>query len=80
MVPACVEACIGRARIFGDLNDPESEISKQVRTQPVTVLRPGQGTEPNVFYIGLDHADEHDTEHRGQYVSVTTHRREEARR
>jgi hypothetical protein len=46
----------------------------------VTVLRPGQGTEPNVFYIGLDHADEHDTEHRGQYVSVTTHRREEARR
>ncbi len=80
VVPACVEACIGRARIFGDLNDPESEISKQVRTQPVTVLRPGQGTEPNVFYIGLDHADEHDTEHRGQYVSVTTHRREEARR
>ena len=80
VVPACVEACIGDARIFSDLNDPDSEIAKEVRTQPVTVLRPGQGTEPNVFYIGLDHTDEHDMEHRAQYVRVTTHRREQARR
>ena len=78
--PACVETCIGRARIFGDLNDPESEAAKLVATQPVTVLREGQGTEPNVYYIGADSVDERDLEGRGIYVDVITHRRQKARR
>ncbi len=78
--PACVETCIGRARIFGDLNDPDSEISKRIASNPVTVLRQGQGTEPNVYYIAADHSDEHDVAHRGKYVDVTTHRQQEARR
>ncbi len=79
LVPACVETCIGRARIFGDLNDPESEISRLMASNPVTVLRPGQGTQPNVYYIAADHSDEHERR-RGRYVRVTTHRRQEARR
>ncbi len=71
---------MGDARIFGDVNDPESEISKQISSHPVTVLRQGQGTEPNVYYIAADHSDEHDIIHRGQYVDVTTHREQVERR
>jgi tetrathionate reductase subunit B len=79
LAPACVETCIGGARIFGDINDPDSEISKLIATNPVSVLRPEKGTEPNVYYIAADHSDEIERE-RGRYVRVTTHREQEARR
>ncbi len=79
IAPACVETCIGRARIFGDLNDPNSEIAKKIATNPVSVLRPGMGTEPNVYYIAADHSDEQERR-RGSYVRVTTHRKEKERR
>ena len=79
LAPACVETCIGRARIFGDINDPDSEISRMIATNPVSVLRPEKGTQPNVFYIAADHSDERDRQ-TNQYVRVTTHRKYEERR
>ena len=54
LLPACVAACTARAIIFGDLNDPESEVSKLLKKENVSVLRPDMGTAPQVYYIGLD--------------------------
>jgi tetrathionate reductase subunit B len=52
--PACVRNCVGRARIFGDLNDPNSEVSMLVENNPTKVLKPEEKTRPNVPYINLD--------------------------
>lgn len=56
LLPACVETCVGGARIFGDTNDPSSEISVRLKAAgpTVQVLKPEAGTSPRVFYIGLD--------------------------
>ena len=56
LLPACVETCVGGARIFGDLNDPESTVSRLLKEHEVSVLRPEMHTAPNVYYIGLDEA------------------------
>jgi len=53
MLPACVTTCIGRATYFGDLNDPDSLVSKLLREQGVSRLKEELGTEPKVYYIGL---------------------------
>jgi len=51
--PACVDTCVGGARIFGDLQDPESEVRRIVDTIPTQTLKPYLGTKPMVFYVGL---------------------------
>ena len=54
--PACVEACEregARALIFGDLNDPESEIARIVELEPVKRIREDWGTQPKVYYLGI---------------------------
>ncbi len=56
LLPACVETCVGGARVFGDLNDPDSELRRRLDAAAgqVKVLKPAQNTDPQVFYIGLD--------------------------
>jgi tetrathionate reductase subunit B len=54
--PACVTACEragARALAVGNLNDPDSDVSRLIRTQSVKRLREELGTEPKVFYVGL---------------------------
>ena len=53
LLPACVESCVGGARVFGDLNDRTSEAARLLSTFPTAVLNPAAGTRPQVYYIGL---------------------------
>lgn len=81
LVPSCVNTCPSGARIFGDLNDPDSEISKAIARNRVSVLRPEMGTLPNVYYIDADHSDPSDARRAetGE-LRVVTHRRNPKRR
>ncbi len=49
--PACVRACIGKARYFGDLSDPNSEVSQLIRSKHGFQLLKELGTEPSVYYL-----------------------------
>jgi Fe-S-cluster-containing dehydrogenase component len=60
-LPYCVDSCPSGARVFGDLDDPQSEISQilaangheRLADNSGQVLGAGEtGTAPNVFYIG----------------------------
>jgi tetrathionate reductase subunit B len=54
VVPSCVNTCPANARIFGDLNDVDSEISKFLGKNSVQTIMPELGTKPKVFYVGAD--------------------------
>ena len=49
--PACVEVCPAKARIFGDQDDPNSEIAKVLKAEKSFRLQEDKGTRPNVHYI-----------------------------
>jgi len=80
LVPSCVNTCEGHARIFGDINDPESEVYKLLAVNSYSVLLKGMGTEPNVYYIGADLTDPNSDMYENSYVRIETHRREQERR
>ena len=49
--PACVVACPVGARMFGDLADPDSNVSTLLRNRASYRLREELGTSPHVFYL-----------------------------
>lgn len=53
---ACMRNCFGKAIVFGDMNDPNSRISKLLATEKTFVLHPEYNTKPRVHYIAPDPA------------------------
>ena len=49
--PACVNVCPTQAIVSGDMNNPESRISKLLKEQPVTARKTEKGTLPALYYI-----------------------------
>ena len=49
--PACVNACPTNARLFGDVHDPESEVSRAIRERGGYALMPELGTRPANHYL-----------------------------
>lgn len=52
-IPACVETCEEKAIVFGDLKNPQSEISQRVAQLPSRALRDDLRLNPGVRYEGI---------------------------
>ena len=59
MEPACVSVCTTRARVFGDVDDPQSPVSKVLGSHKVTFVEAEDApTKPTLAYLN-DVADKH---------------------
>jgi len=52
--PACEVVCPTQAILSGDLDDPDSMISKRIAMEKVSVRKAEKGTKPKLFYAGVD--------------------------
>ncbi len=50
-LPACVEACPAKAIVFGDIEDPKSEVRTVLRERFSLRRKPELGTQPHIFYL-----------------------------
>ena len=49
--PACVEVCPTKCLYFGDLEDPNSDVSKALRNRKWKTLAPEAGTKPQIYFL-----------------------------
>jgi phenylacetyl-CoA:acceptor oxidoreductase subunit 1 len=49
--PMCSVACIANAIVFGDLDDPESRVTRMIADGKAQLLMPECGTQPSVYYL-----------------------------
>ena len=57
LLPACAAACVTSARVFGDANDPESDISKRLAQADGEVMLEDMNLHPHVYYLGLSETE-----------------------
>jgi tetrathionate reductase subunit B len=50
-VPACVDTCPSKVRVFGDLNDPGSKLAELLSTREYRLKKPEAGTGPQIYYL-----------------------------
>jgi len=55
-IPRCVQACPSGCLVFGDFDDPESEVSKLLASGKTEVFHPEWKTRPNIYYVHLEKA------------------------
>lgn len=79
-IPRCVQACPSECITFGDLDDPESAVSKLLKSANAEVFHPELNSKPKVYYIDLHRITKHfiagavvygDTDECAEDVSVT---------
>ncbi len=51
LLPLCVETCPEKAMVFGNLNDPNSEVRQLLKDNFSVRRKPGLGTSPEVYYL-----------------------------
>jgi Fe-S-cluster-containing dehydrogenase component/formate-dependent nitrite reductase membrane component NrfD len=56
LLPACVSVCPTECRIFGDLDDPTSEVAMIAQRETTSVRKPEKLTMPKVFYVGANNS------------------------
>lgn len=49
--PACMHLCPGRARFYGDFDDPQSTVSKLIKERESFRLLEEKGTDPSVYFL-----------------------------
>ncbi len=52
--PACVIVCPTQAILAGDLDNSGSNVSRVIATRKVSVRKPQKGTQPKLFYVGIE--------------------------
>ncbi|HEV2988053.1 MAG TPA: NrfD/PsrC family molybdoenzyme membrane anchor subunit [Candidatus Angelobacter sp.] len=73
--PACVIVCPTQAILAGDLDNPGSKVSRAIATQKVSVRKPQKGTDPKLFYVGIEGDLLHPTRlsHQSSYAFAEQH-------
>jgi molybdopterin-containing oxidoreductase family iron-sulfur binding subunit len=57
IMPACVQSCPTEAMVFGDRNDPDSEVSKMAENPRGYHVLEDLNTTPSIVYLKRVHAD-----------------------